>query len=322
MSGGKCLRIWSGDWDLPSVDYNCLAAMAYCKFTETPVTFQGTNNPFWSKTGGLPVLKHEGGSEYNLTDIINFLRKQGRNAEFGLSKKQNADILAYTSLIEEKLLPALLYCQWVDTKNLDDFTRPWYFKAMPFPFRYYLPASLEKSMDDKVRSMCGCGTLTNADIEKKVYREARECLNQLSNKLGTFDFFYGKNPTYLDAVIFGYLAVLYKTPLPNNPLKHHIQSCDNLVRFINRILHRFFQLTPEETTEQERKESERQQEKQDISDFPHKKRNMIISALVALSAMVGYALLSGLVQIEITETNGEGINNDYEDDFEPDEDED
>ena len=34
-----------------------------------------------------------------------------------------------------------------------------------------------------------------------------------------------------------------------------------------------------------------------ISDFPHKKRNMLIAGVVAVTAMVGYALMSGLIEV-------------------------
>jgi hypothetical protein len=34
--------------------------------------------------------------------------------------------------------------RWLDTKNYTDLIRPWYAKALPFPYNYYYPGRYER----------------------------------------------------------------------------------------------------------------------------------------------------------------------------------
>lgn len=64
---------------------------------------------------------------------------------------------------------------------------------------------------------------------------AKKCVNLLSRKLGRKVWFFGDIYSELDAIVYSYLAIIYKITLPNNPLQNHIKGCQNLVNFINRI---------------------------------------------------------------------------------------
>ena len=51
--------------------------------------------------------------------------------------------------------------------------------------------------------------------------------------------------------------------------------------------------------EEERKaQKEEREKKTESSQYPNKRRNMLVSGMVALTAMVGYAFMSGLVQVQ------------------------
>ena len=107
-TAGLELDVWQGDWGLPSIDRSCLTVMAYCKFSKAPVKVQQANNPWTSPSGDLPVLRHNEGQEAQVNEILDFLRKQNWGTDFELNRKQSADIIAFTSMLEEKLLPALV----------------------------------------------------------------------------------------------------------------------------------------------------------------------------------------------------------------------
>lgn len=47
-------------------------------------------------------------------------------------------------------------------------------------------------------------------------------------------------PTSFDAMMFAYLAPLVKANLASTKLQNHVKACDNLVKFVSRILIRFF----------------------------------------------------------------------------------
>ncbi|NXK88872.1 MTX1 protein, partial [Formicarius rufipectus] len=127
----------------------------------------------------------------------------------------------------------------------------------------------------------------------QLYREARECLTLLSQRLGSQKFFFGDSPASLDAFVFSRLAPLLKAKLPNGKLQQHLKSLQNLCNYCTSILSLYFpwdggesHLPPHPVGLHEGEED------------PHKRRNQLLSVLVGLVAMLGYAFLSGIVSIQ------------------------
>ncbi|XP_054720227.1 metaxin-1-like isoform X2 [Uloborus diversus] len=281
------LDIWQGDWGLPSVDLICLQVMAYAKFSGAPLKVKKTNWPL-SRYGHLPVFRH--GKKNTLTtfdNIVSYLQRQNYSADAELTPKQCADIIAYTALLRDKLYPALLYVWWVEDKNYCELTRPWYAKALSFPLNYFLPGHQQRAARKNINNLWSCDLIDESQKETSIYKDARECLNLLSYRLGDNEYFFGKNPCSLDAIVFGFLAPLLKAPFPNPALKNHLKSCVNLSHFVQRILDRFFPLSPEELEALRKKEAQEAEEK---SEFPHKWRDIILSVLFAGAVMLGYAV--------------------------------
>ncbi|KAG0727885.1 Metaxin-1 [Chionoecetes opilio] len=122
----------------------------------------------------------------------------------------------------------------------------------------------------------------------QLHKQAQECLTMLSNRLGDREYFFGRTPSTLDAVIFSYLALLLKVDLKVPVLQNHIKACPNLSRYVSKTIQRFF------PSEAQRSTDSRDSVPKD--DVPNKGRNLLLSGLVALSAMFGYAIAAGLVQ--------------------------
>ncbi|XP_019412275.1 PREDICTED: metaxin-1 [Crocodylus porosus] len=250
--------------------------------------------------GRLPALKtREEGVLSKTQDIITHLRKQKYNADYDLSARQGADTLAFMCLLEEKLLPALIHTFWVDAKNYVEHTRKWYAEAIPFPLNFFLPNRMHKQRLERLQLLCGDDCLEDEERLEKLYHEARECLTLLSQRLGAQKFFFGDSPASLDAFIFSHLAPLFKAKLPNGKLQQHLKSLENLCNYCTSILSLYFPwdggdppATGTWTSGPEGGDSE---------EDPHKRRNQILSVLVALGAMISYALLSGIVSIQRTE---------------------
>ncbi|XP_077989204.1 metaxin-1-like [Glandiceps talaboti] len=300
---------WKGDWGLPSVDTNCLIVMTYAKFAGAPIKMKRTNNPWWSQTGELPVFRSDGKVLHEPKNIIKFLNESHCNPDQDVPKKEHISTLAYASLLEERLLPALLHTFWVDSRNYVEFTRTWYAKAMSFPFSFFIPGQLHKKAVTRLESSRGGKHIEEEEMEGLIYKDAKECLNLLSAKLGDKDYFYGDTPTSVDAYIFGYIAPLYKIPFPNSRLQVHLKGCQNLCSFCNRILQIYFPPDPEDNYKinlfnfdfiAESPKPKPEEKPSDPFDDPHKRRNQILSVGFAMVAMVAYALLSGLVQIEVS----------------------
>ncbi|KAF1601455.1 Metaxin-1, partial [Eudyptes chrysocome] len=143
----------------------------------------------------------------------------------------------------------------------------------------------------------------------QLYRDARECLTLLSQRLGSQKFFFGDSPASLDAFVFSRLAPLLKAKLPNGKLQQHLKSLQNLCNYCTSILSLYFPwdggemhppALPSSTLRAAGADSG------EAEEDPHKWRNQLLSVLVGLAAMLGYAFLSGIVSIQRSGTGPAG----------------
>jgi len=111
---------------------------------------------------------------------------------------------------------------------------------------------------------------------------------------------FGKTPSSLDALVFGYLAPLLKAPLPSPQLQNHLRQCDNLVNLCNAVLNNYFSSEVKAYEEKTRtEEANRKTKSSDHADFPNRRRNMILAGVFALSCMIGYAISIGMIQVQV-----------------------
>nr|CAD7200573.1 unnamed protein product [Timema douglasi] len=314
------LDVWAGDWGLPSIDLHCLQVMAYSKFSGVPIQTHVTNNPFWSPSGKLPVFRHGKVTLSTYTEIVAYLAKKKFSADFGLTPRQHSEVVAYSQLLQERLLPALNFIWWLNERNHQELTRPWYCKALPWPLNFYYPGSYERSARALVNTMFDkfeepsvvengvsskyqshhllwhCSVTLLLLTLYSLYTDAERCLTALSHRLGESEFFLGAHPTSLDATVYAYLAPLLKAPFPCPALQNHLKACTNLVKFVVRVTQRYFPTAAQEY-EAKRRAEEIKKTRESEKEFPHKRRNQLLATLFAFLAMAGYALSTGLVQV-------------------------
>lgn len=193
-------------------------------------------------------------------------------------------------------MPALIYAFWIEPKNYVDVTRRWHAEHMPFPLNFFLPGRMQRQQLEKLRLLRGDERLeAGEELEKELYRDAAECMNLLSQRLGSHKFFFGDSPSSLDAYVFGHLAPILKCKLPNGKLQQHLKSLDNLTNFCTNILQLYF---PKDGRESFSQKTSPHSEGGDFDHVPNKRRKQFLSALVALGAMLSYALLTGMVSIQ------------------------
>ncbi|XP_043277962.1 metaxin-1 isoform X2 [Venturia canescens] len=290
------LDTWKGDWGLPSIDTNCLWVLAYARFCGINLRENPTSDPFKTPNGSLPVLRSSGIVLDSIQKCIEFFREKGNSLEYNLTQKQCAEIMAYDYMLHEKLYPALQFIWWIDQKNFNELIRPWYAKAVPFPFNFWYPARYEKAAHNLMESLFPMEDSTSA-IETKVYSEAQKCITLLSVRLGESDFFFGSRPTSFDALVYGYLAPLLKAPLPNPALQNHLKACTNLVKLISRISQRFFESEYQSYERMKAEEDQKKIKENNDTEFPNKRRNQFLAGVFAFVAMSGYAISHGIIKV-------------------------
>ncbi|XP_043601835.1 metaxin-1 isoform X4 [Bombus pyrosoma] len=288
------LTIWKGDWGLPSVDTECLQVLVYAKFNDIPLKINATSNPF---NGKLPILKTNDGTFNETKDIIEYFRGKNYNTEQNLSRKECAKIMAYDTMLKEKLFPALQFIWWIDEKNVNELIRPWYCKTLPFPLNFYYPGKFERQARAMLETLYPVEDNISI-IENKVYSEAQKCLTLLSTSLGDSVYFLGEEPTLLDAIVYSYLAPLLKAPLPNPALQNHLKACTNLMSYTSRISEKYFS---NECCEYKTKESAQSIKKYAQNEFPNKRRNQFFAGFFATLVMATYAFSTGILEVPVKE---------------------
>ncbi|XP_035876357.1 metaxin-3 isoform X2 [Phyllostomus discolor] len=207
------LSCWGGGWGLPSIHSESLVVMAYAKFSGAPLKVNVIDNTWRGSRGDVPILTTEDNIVSQPAKILNFLRKQ-------------------------------LHTFWVESENYFSVTKPWFASRIPFPLSLILPGRMSKGALTRILLTRGQPPLYHLrEVEAQIYRDAKECLNLLSNRLGTSQFFFGDTPSTLDAYVFGFLAPLYKVRFPKVQLQEHLKQLSNLCRFCDDILNSYFRLT-------------------------------------------------------------------------------
>lgn len=296
------LEIWSPDWQLPSVDIDCLYILAYAQFSNVKLEVKCTNNPFKSSSSTLPVFQHYKHRITDINQILDYFKSKGHDADGALSSKDKAEIVAYQTMLREKLYPAIQYTLWVDDQNRMEVTRPWYWKHIPFPFHFFYPGKFQNKADALI-------SVIHPDVEdiklKESYiqAEAEACISHLATRLaGTQGpYFFGPAPSSLDALVFAYLGPLLRAPLKNVSFQNHVRAQPSLVRFVLSICQNHFKkdyLEYEKRRKKQEKEDAEKKKSEDL-DFPHSTRNTILAAIFATCAMTGYAMSVGLIKYSI-----------------------
>jgi metaxin len=168
-------------------------------------------------------------------DIITAIKELGFNIDRSLKEPAVAETTAYSAMLTDRLLPAVLYSQWMDTQNYMEVTSIQYGQMLKFPLStFYLSWRYRTIQRALMRGAPPDTTLEQLGIE--LLARAEESITLISARLGEEQYFNGESPTSLDAIVYGYLEVILQNPLPaTNSLHRHLHSCTNLLQFCNRV---------------------------------------------------------------------------------------
>ncbi|KAL3120653.1 hypothetical protein niasHT_007945 [Heterodera trifolii] len=310
------LHVWPGEFGLPSVDIECLQFMAAAKFCAAPIAFHASTQPWKSPKGELPFFNNNG--EEQITDFgefVEFLRNSRQDVvlDNDLVPSQLCEFEAYNCLLKQKLLPALKHLFWVDKYNYGTIVHPLYAQQVTFPYNIYYMERRRRRMDTTVRAI--------RKNQQQLTLDAIQALNLLSAKLSDNKYFCGDKPCSIDALVFGCLAPLLRTPLPNDRLQLHLSATPNLVRFVDSILSIYLPLPEkvikeqamarkkwqklkmdaQQTMEEGRIERElRKAEKKERNSMHH----ILFFAISSITISLLFALHTGIIVVDTVDHKG------------------
>ncbi|XP_055608665.1 metaxin-1 homolog [Uranotaenia lowii] len=319
------LFLYRGEWGLPTIDQECARILAYLKFADAKITLNFNGNPFSSPNGMLPYLVTEEGAKIGgYSKIVEYLQSKGWDANAQLENLNYMAINGPIQYVMENLHPYFMYSMWGDPKNLDT-TRTLYAKRIPIPFNFYCPRKYVQKTEQLMLTLADFALDDSVEFHdvKDILVNAKKCINWISEKLGESIFFLGDAPCEIDTILYGYLSVIAKLTLPNGILQNHVKQCENLVKYVDRISKTYFAregfTSAKESGDGQNgysssngsngKNGEQPKthydgtQREDDTPYDRKKR-YVVSGLFATVAMVGYALLSGILTISRNEYGG------------------
>lgn len=203
-----------------------------------------------SPTGQVPALDTEDGQLIGATDaesvfdefegaaaIVAALKKSGgglHDLDAHLSPAGRADAAAFTTLLQTKLVPALIYSTWCEPDAYAAITRPAFGAGLPFPLNLWLPHSARKAAHARLAAL----------PPHQIYESAAAAIDAIAAKLllsAADDYALGDRPSSLDATLFGCLAYLRSSPAVHPDLRAKLTAHRSLERYVERLAERHFQ---------------------------------------------------------------------------------
>eukprot|EP01025_Chloroclados_australasicus_P009772 TRINITY_DN1376_c0_g1_i15.p1 TRINITY_DN1376_c0_g1~~TRINITY_DN1376_c0_g1_i15.p1 ORF type:complete len:341 (-),score=26.22 TRINITY_DN1376_c0_g1_i15:351-1292(-) len=224
----------------------CVQAEAYLRFAGVEVQYESCTSMANTPGEVLPVLEVGmevvSGKVDNDVDgyqsakaIIQFLRSKGIDLDSKFVGEQFADLVAFTSLIETQIVPALKKAMWLESNSFQRICRDIYNQAHPFPLNYVVPL-LHR---ERIRR-----ELKNVPNHDQIYEQAAHALEAIGERLknmGDASFFLGHHPSSLDAQLFSVLIFLQNTPLCPPILRTRLERYPQLQTYVANLLEQYFQ---------------------------------------------------------------------------------
>lgn len=210
--------------------------------------------PYSSSWDGLSASAFE-----NIINYHKFLTKQSYNIDDCLSTTEKAEIKGLITIVRDKIVPAVVFCTWLNEENYNRTTKPALSKFRNFPLNLFLPwkTQLKIASDfEKIAKFNGtCVDLVTGEVdwiglEKHYERLAVEGIDLLANRLRTSQgrFFYGENICSLDCILFGYLGIVRGAPWANRSLQLQLIKFKNLTNYLDEISSELYPSIPKPST--------------------------------------------------------------------------
>ena len=210
--------------------------------TKADVTLKMAGLSYRTDTGGfrkapkgkLPYIEDDGELIADSTFLRWHIEKKYKiDLDRGLSAEQRAIAWAFEKMMEDNLYWTLVDARWMDDEN---FARgpSHFFRRLPAPIRPVMVPLIRR----KVRGMLhahGMGRHARADIAQLGTRS----IDAIADYLGPKPFFFGTEPTGIDATTFAFVAGVL-CPRFDTPLRNAAERHDNLKRYVDRITSRYY----------------------------------------------------------------------------------
>ncbi|KAF5284422.1 hypothetical protein FQR65_LT13556 [Abscondita terminalis] len=229
------LRIWEPDFGLPTVEPDCLIALTALKISKAKVNVSYGSFPQFFP---IPCLKRKDicvseGPEF-VDEVLNIC-----NLDSQLDSRNQGLCMAYKKYFLNSFEPLFFYNCWIHKANYHHTTRHWFMSAITFPFNHFYMKSRYNEATERFESI-KMGN-SEAAIMAELYEMATNCLDDLDGLLSNNrTFLLGNVPTSLDAIVYSYLAIASKLPLPDATVLNLIKKYKYLNKYVNNMTRLYY----------------------------------------------------------------------------------
>lgn len=221
-------------WNLPNVSPFCMKLETYLRMTKIPHEVICANDPRKAPKGKFPYIVDNGKKIADSGLIIDYLKQTyGDSLDVHLTPIQKALAIAIERMLEEHAYWTIVYTRWVVPAGWE-ITEKDFFGRMPFLLRLFVPNMVRKMMIKDLRAQ-GVGRHTPDEI----YQLGKADVKALAELLGDQKFFFGEQPTSIDACVYAFAANSVQTPI-RSPIQDYARSQPNLIAYCTRMHDMFY----------------------------------------------------------------------------------
>ncbi len=184
--------------------------------------------------GKLPYIDDDGQRIADSTFIRwHIEKKYGFDFDRGLGAQERATAWAFEKMAEEHLYWTLVESRWNDEQNFSKGPAM-FFRRIPVPMRPFVIAIVRRNVR---RNLYGQGIGRHARDE--IVALGTRSITAMADFLAEKPYFMGADPTGVDASMFAFTAGML-CPLFETPLRRAAEARDNLKRYAERMMARYY----------------------------------------------------------------------------------
>jgi glutathione S-transferase len=223
---------------IPNLSPFCCKLETWLRIAHIPYEIVDTSDPRIAPKGKLPFIEDAGRRIGDTSIIVDYLAKtRGVDLDRHLDASQRGIALLVQRTLEEHYAFVILYTHFIRADGWRHSRAN--FDSVP-AFARALVASMARGRMRKILWMQG--VLRNSDVEiiESAVRDWRAVLTVM----GDGPFFFGNEPTGIDAIVFAALATTVLTPIESS-IADFLRSQPACIAYAERMRARFFpELTP------------------------------------------------------------------------------
>lgn len=184
--------------------------------------------------GKLPFIEDKGQTLADSYFIQAYLLQNYPNhLDNHLTPEQQAQAHLITRALDESFYWYQVHSRWACDTTWKKI-KPLFFKQMPAPLKWFLPELIRKGVIKNLNAQ-GVGRHS----QEEILQQAEHTLASLDTLLGDNNWFFGDQPSSLDATLYAFLANIILVEL-DNPLNTNARRYQRLVDYCQRIHQRYY----------------------------------------------------------------------------------